>query len=181
MNTTSSAQRTGFHFVALVALLVTGAIAGCGTKSHSDAKRTSSNSTSTPMAEAVLTRWEQGDTAGAVRQFLETDWSTKRLFTPGSAMNLSELQFKALSAVERESRSAETQSRLSALRKLAGAVAQAGREAAEKQHLALARKHFAALEQCGSALDTPDSMLIVQLGGRALKKMAAAEAAKLPR
>ena len=77
-------------------------------------------------------------------------------------------------------KAAEVQAQLASLRKLAGAVAQAGREAAVKQDVALARRHFTALDQFGGALDSSDPMLIVKLVGQALKKMAVAEMAKLP-
>ena len=131
--------------------------------------------------ETILTTWEQGDQAKAVSDFLKTDWSARPQFTPDSALNLSEDEFKKLPAVEREAKAAEVQTQLAMLKKLAGAVAQAGREVAAKKDLALARKHFAAIEQLGQALESSDSMLIVTMMGKVLQKMGNAEMATLPK
>jgi hypothetical protein len=61
---------------------------------------------------------------------------------------------------------------------LAAAVAQAGRDAAAKGDAEQARKYFLSLKQCGTALDRPDSLSLVQLVGRAFKKMADTELEK---
>jgi hypothetical protein len=165
---------------ALLATLVAICGAGCGKTDTAKEKPAPAANTPPPAGEAILTAWEQGDSAGAVQQFVEADWGARPLFAPGSVMNLSEAQFKRLPVAQREVKAAEVQAQLASLKKLAGAVAQAGREAAAKNDVALARKHFTALDQFGGAVDEPDSMLIVKLVGQALKKMALAEAAKLP-
>lgn len=180
MKTTPSPKTLGVLSILLAAMLVIGASAGCGKTGDPKPKASLPANHPPPVAEAILATWAQGDSAAAVRQFLETDWSARPLFAPGSAMNLSEAQFKALPTAEREAKAAEVQSHLATVRKLAGAVAEAGRAAAAKRDDAMARKHFAALEQLGGALDSPDSMVIVKLVGQALKKMATAETAKLP-
>ena len=180
MKTIPSSLTLRVFSISLAAILIVGAVVGCGKSSASKPEASPPATAPTPVAETILAAWEQGDSAGAIHQFLEADWSARPLFAPGSAMNLSEAQFKALPVAEREAKSAETQARLGALKKLAGAVAQAGLETAARQDTPLARKHFAAVEHLGGALDAPDSMLIVQLVGRALKKMAVAETAKLP-
>jgi hypothetical protein len=156
------------------------ATAGCGKSNNQDRSAKPPPNALQPAAEAILKAWEQGDSPAAIRQFIEADWSAKPFFAPGSAMNLSEDQFKQLPAVEREAKSADVQAQLAELKKLAGAVVQAGRDAAAKKDLDGARKHFAAVQQCGQALASPDSMLIVQLVGKALQKMALAETDKLP-
>ncbi len=163
----------------LAMMLVLGTVVGCGKSGDSDQNVNPPVGSPPTAVEAMLTACEQGDSSGAIKQFLETDWNARPLFSPGSAMSLSEDQFKALPATQREAESAEVQARLATLRKLAGAVAQAGREAAVRKDAALARKHFAAIGQFGSALDEPNSLLLVQLVGQALKKMAAAETVKL--
>jgi len=164
----------------LTALLIFGALAGCGKPGNSNQKASPPANLQPPAAEGILKTWEQGDSTGAVQQFVEADWSARPLFSPGSPMNLSESEFKALSAVQREAESAEVVERLAVLKKVARAVTQAGHDAAAKKDMALARKHFTALDQFGGALDEPNSMLIVKLVGQALKKLAAAETAKLP-
>lgn len=108
----------------------------------------------------------EGDTvvvAPAVGRFLSTDWSRRPLFAPGSPLSLTEDQFKALPATRREAKAAEITSQADALKELAGAVAQAGRDAAAKKDLALARKHSTALRQFGEALDTTSADSWVEL------------------
>lgn len=73
----------------------------------------------------------------------------------------------------------EMMTQLGSLRKLATAVAQAGRDTAAKGDAAQARKCFTSLKQCGTALDSPDSLRLVQLVGQGFKKMADTEMAKL--
>ena len=68
---------------------------------------------------------------------------------------------------------------ISALKQLAAAVAQTGRDAASKGDAAQARKCFSALKQCGTALDSPDRLTLVQFVGKAFKKLADAELAKV--
>lgn len=180
-----SLRITRFSTVVLTALLAL-PLGGCGKKGASSGQAAAPTKTSStkavsgaPVVEPLLTVWRQGDPAAAVRQFLATDWSARPLFEPGSAMSLSEEQFKALAAGDRETKSAEVVAVAGDLKKLAQAVAQAGRDAAAGNDLPQARKHFTALKQYGDALDSADSLLIVRLVGQALKKTADAEMAKL--
>ena len=127
-----------------------------------------------------MTAWQQGDKPKAVSSFVETDWSSRPLFASGSTLSLTENQFKALSDAERQAKSGEMMSQLDSLKKLASAVAQSGRDAAAKGDTAQARKHFTSLKECGTALDSPDCLRLVQLVGQAWKKMADTELAKIP-
>lgn len=126
-----------------------------------------------------MTAWQQGDKATAISTFVETEWSSGPLFAANSTLSLSEDQFKALSNADRQAQSGEMMSQLASLKKLAAAVAQAGRDAASRGDTAQARKYFTSLKQCGTALDNADRLRIVQLVGQALKKMADAELAKV--
>jgi hypothetical protein len=128
----------------------------------------------------MISTWEQGDVAGAVKRFLQTDWTARPLFPAESPLSLSEDQFRALSTAERETVSAQVIKQLDTFKALTRAVAGAAREAAARGDTAQARKCYQALQQCGDALSSPNSMLIVQLVGKALNKMAATEATKLP-
>lgn len=180
MKTTHQERR--LHLVTiLVATTLAVTLAGCGKKPQAPGNPPppTANAASTPVAEPMLTAWQQGDQAGALSRFLETDWSKRPLFTPGSTLSLSEEQFVALPTSDREAKSKAMLPQLSDLKKLSQAVAQAGRDAAAKKDAVLARKHFAALQQFGAAVDTPDSMTIVRLVGRAVKKMGDDEMGKL--
>jgi hypothetical protein len=151
-------------------------MAGCGKKAGPPG---SNASAATPIAQPSMTAWQQGDKATAISSFVETDWSSGPLFAANSTLSLSEDQFKALSNADLKAQSGEMMSQLDSLKKLAAAVAQAGRDAASKGDTAQARKCFTALKQCGAALDGPDRLRMVQLVGQALKKMADAELAKV--
>ncbi len=126
-----------------------------------------------------MAAWKQGDTATAVSNFVQADWTRRPLFAPDSTLSLSEDQFKVLLADERQSRGTELTSQVDAFRRLASSVAEAGRDAAAKGDPALARKYFASLQQCGTALESSNCLAIVQLVGKAVKKMGDTEMAKV--
>jgi hypothetical protein len=132
-----------------------------------------------PAMQSLLTAWQQGDKSAAVSRFLETDWSVRPLFTPGSTLSLSEDQFKSLSKADGQAKSREISAQTEEIRQLAAAVAQAGRDAAAQKDLAQAVKCFNSLKQCGEALDRPDSSTIVKLTGSKMRKIADGELAKL--
>ena len=136
-------------------------------------------SSSSPVLEPALTAWERGDKATAVSSFLAADWSARPLFAAASTLGLSEAQFRALSDSDRQARSGEMMTQLDSLKKLASAVAGAGRDAASKGDVALARKYFTSLKECGTALDSPDCLDLVRLVGRSFKKLADTELAKI--
>ena len=162
----------------IIGILLTASLllAGCGKQSAAPG---SSASTATPATQSALTAWQQGDKPAAVTSFVETDWSRRPLFAPGSVLSLTEEQFKALSDAERQAKSREMLPQVESLKQLAAAVAQAGRDAAANGDAAQARNHFTALKECGAALDTPDSLALVRIVGQGLKRRADAELSKL--
>ena len=83
----------------------------------------------------------------------------------------------ALSDTERQAK--DMLSQIASLKQLAQAVVQAGRDAASKGDAAQARKYFTSLKQCGTALESPDCMQLVQLVGKAFVKMSDTESAKV--
>ena len=165
-------KTTAIVTVLVVALL----LAGCGKQSASP---NSPPPTAAPITQPAMTAWQQGDKTAAVTSFVETDWGGRPLFASGSVLSLTEEQFKALSNAEREAKQSEKNRQVDSLKQLAAAVAQAGREAAAKGDAAQARKHFTALKECGAALDTSDSLALVQIVGQGFKKRAATEMSKL--
>ena len=153
-------------------------LAGCGKKSSSSGG--SSSSAAVPVTQPVMTAWQQGDKSTAVSRFLETDWSSRPLFAPGSALSLTEAEFSSLSVADQQLKdSKKIVPQLDSLKQLAAAVVQAGRDAAAKGDLTQARKYFTSLKQFGTALDSPDYTRIVQLVGQAFGKMADKEMAKI--
>jgi hypothetical protein len=159
---------------AIVTVLAASLLAGCGKK---PASPSAPPSTLAPATQSALTAWQQGDKAAAVTSFVGTDWSSRPLFASGSTLSLSEDQFKTLPDWER--RRSEMGPQIDSLKRLAAAVARAGRDAAEKGDVAQARKHFAALRECGAALDTSDSLAMLRLVGQGMKKRAEEEMSRL--
>ncbi len=159
------------------ALLGSLLLSGCEKKT---APPSAAASAGNPVAQATMTAWQQGDKSAAVTSFLEADWSARPLFASGSTLSLTEDQFKVLSDADRQARSGEMMKQLDALKQVAAAVAQTGRDAASKGDAAQARKCFTSLKQCGAALSGQDCLSIVQLVGKAVNKMADTELAKMP-
>jgi len=165
-------------------ILVCFVLAGCGKKIDSAAnpslvKQQDTTPATTATIQPVLTAWQQGDQSGAISNFLETDWSSRPLFTPGSALSLNEKQFGSLPSTDRDAKANEMLDQLGVLKHLLAAVTQAGNDAAAKNEVSTARKYFTSLKQFGEALDSPDSLATVKLVGQRVKKNADDELAKL--
>ena len=158
-------------------------IAGCGKKSPSSSTTPppaqAEAASSSPVAQAALTAWQQGDKAAAVSSFLAADWSARPLFAADSPLSLSESQFKALSDAEREAKSKDMMAQIASLKQMAQAVVQAGHDAVSKGDAAQARKCFTSLKQCGTALDSPACMQLVQLVDKAFVKMSDTKLTKI--
>jgi len=131
------------------------------------------------VMQQVLSVWRTDGEAAAVSRFLEADWSMHPLFTPGSILSVSEDEFAALPAAERNAKADEMLTQLGELRKLAAAVELAGVDAETKKDFDQARKCFDSLKQCGRALDTSGALLAFRLVGQAMEKKANAAAAAL--
>jgi major membrane immunogen (membrane-anchored lipoprotein) len=159
-------------------------IAGCGKKSSSSSAppppaQAEAASLPSPVLQPALAAWQHGDSAAAVSSFIAADWSARPLFAAGSALNLSEDQFRALSSADRQAKSSEMTAQLDSFKQLAATVTQAGRDAASKGDAAQARKYFTSLKQCGKALDGPDCSSLVQLVGQSLQNRADTELLKI--
>jgi hypothetical protein len=172
-------------------VIITGVVAatvlivGCGKKdgslgsSATPPTAKADSASSSPAAQPALTAWQQGNKAAAVSSFLAVDWSVRPLFAADSPLNLSENQFMALSVAEREAKSKDMLAQISSLKQMAQAVVQAGHDAVSKGDVAQARKFFTSLKQCGTALESPDCMQLVQLVGKAFVKMSDTELTKI--
>ena len=154
---------------------------GCGKENGSGnlPSAAKQGSDPTPAMQPLLSEWQQGDKSAAIRRFVETDWSARPLFSTTSPLSLTEEQFKALSASDRETKSGEIMSQAGVLKQLAAAVAQAGLDASAKKDMVQARKHFTSLKRCGEALDSPTTLAIIKLVGQGIRKRADTELAKL--
>jgi len=137
----------------------------------------------TPAIQPALTAWQQGDTIGAVSNFLAADWSAGPIFPPESMLSMTEIEFlaKVQPASGRgitrdtEAKGEQMLGELRTMKELVAAVTQAGRGAAATNNATLARKHFTSLQQFGAALDHHQSLSVLRLEGRAIKKKADGE------
>jgi len=148
-----------------------------GQDSQPPSRAVAQKSNPTPLEQA-LSKCRQGDKAGAVEQFLKIDWKAGPAFSPKSPLSVREKDLPAMSAPDREKLLADVLAMLKDLKQLASAVKEKGVAAAATDQ-ELARRCFAKLDRCGTALDSPESLKILQLTARSLRKMAAVEAAKL--
>lgn len=128
---------------------------------------------------SVLAAWQQGDKPAATRGFVETDWKARPVFAPGTAAALTEAQFQALAAPDRDAKLKEVLVQVQLLRELAAAVMKAGEDAAAKNDTAEARKCFTAVKEYGAAIKGAGSVEILTLVGRAIKNVADKGLAKL--
>jgi hypothetical protein len=137
-----------------------------------------------PVTAPILFAWQQGDKSTAISNFLAADWTRRPLFSSNSILNLSEDQFRAKATGLDPNRSqalgTNMFAELNAFRKVTAAVTQAGTNAAALKDFPAARRHFVAVQRCGEALDSTNSLKIVQMVGSAIKKRAEKELQKLP-
>jgi hypothetical protein len=103
------------------------------------------------------------------------DFSPRLLFPAGSVLNYSEAQFVALPQAVREKLGKEMISDIQVIKEICAHVNQAGKSGSSGGEKAKADKCFAQLKKCGDALDRPDRLALLQMAGKALKKMAAAK------
>ncbi len=153
-------------------------------------KPATTTATAIPVAQPALTAWQQGDKAGAISTFLAADWSTGPFFAPDTLLSLTEAEFSGrVKPVSLpgfvwtggiEARRVQLTKELATMKQLAAAVAQAGRDAAATNDVALARMHFTSLQRFATALDTTNSLAILRLDAQAFKKRAERELATLP-
>jgi len=166
-------------------LLATGTVTLLAQKASAPtAKQTAQSVTDkSPVAEPPLAAWQHGDKTNAVNKFVSADWTARPLFDSNSVLSLTEEQFAqqiaSLSATRQKARTDEMMARLNLLKQLAAAVAQAGRDAVANGDRSRASQCFNALKQCGTALDSTDCLQIIQLAGKAFKKMSDTEMARL--
>jgi hypothetical protein len=151
------------------------ALAGCGrqqiapSSSSSPPPEATLAQEQTPL-EAALSLWEHGDKAGAVQRFVEADWKSHRMFSPGSPLSMTEKDLMKLPPKVREERLAIVMKRVETLSGPAKAVRDKGVAAAATDQ-EQARRCFAQLDECGAALDQPEALKIVQLYARVMRKM----------
>lgn len=122
--------------------------------------------------EQCLALWAAGKEKEAVEKFLAIDWAKERPFSTGSALAYSEPQFVALPNEVREKLSQPLLDDLSKIKALCRRVKEDGDKARAAGETEKAKTHFEQLAKCGSTLSSPDSLLIVQMVGKAIQRIA---------
>jgi len=136
-------------------------------------------SVSGPVTQPILTAWQEGDKAKAIKLFADSDWGARPIFAAGMALSLSEGQLKALPVADQELKSKELNAQRDLIKQLGDAVAQAGRDDAARGETDQARRVFISLKQFGAAIDSPDCLGAVQVVGKVSKNIANSELAKI--
>jgi len=133
-----------------------------------------------PVTQPAMKAWQQGDNATALKIFVATDWNGRPLFEAGSALNLSQDQFKALPAGDSTAKAQAIITQISCVKQLSDAVAQAGLDAVAKGDAAQAREYFTSLRQFGLALQNQDNPgFILSVYGKGMENKANAGLAKI--
>ena len=133
----------------------------------------------TPVLQPILTAWQEGNHAAALKQFTAANWNGRPIFPAGMALALTEAQIRSLPEADRQLKTGELFRQVGLLKELANAVNEAGTQSASQNDPAQARQYLTALKQFGSALDDPKSAQVVRMVGTVSKNMARNGLAKL--
>ncbi len=120
----------------------------------------------------VLFSWNSGRKDDAVKQFLQMHWQDASVFQGIPTLMMSEEQFVALPQAQRDPISQQAQQLSATLRDMARAVISSGDAAAASGDAAGAKARFESVQQFGQALAAPEHLLIIQLVGKAVVKLA---------
>ncbi|HLP78412.1 MAG TPA: permease prefix domain 1-containing protein [Candidatus Paceibacterota bacterium] len=124
--------------------------------------------------DQAIALWQGGKKDAAVAKFLAVDFSKRPLFTFGSVLNYTEAQFMALPQAAREKLSKQMLDDISVIKAISAEVKTTGKTALNAGDKVRSDQCTTKLRQCGEAFDQPDSLALLKLVGKALKKMAAA-------
>lgn len=121
----------------------------------------------------IMKLWSAGKKEDATAKFLAVDFSRRPLFLRGSVLNYSEAQFMALPEAAREKLSKPVLDDIAVPKQISANVNTSGKTALAAGDKTKADQCNAKLLQCGEAFDQPDSLALLNLVGKALKKLAA--------
>jgi len=120
----------------------------------------------------VLFTWNKGSKDAAVKQFLQMHWQDSSVFQGIPVLTMSEQQFAGLPQAQRDSVTQQAQQMSTIIRDIARAVISSGEAAAASGDAAGAKASFESVQQFGQALAAPEHLLIIQLVGKAVVKLA---------
>lgn len=129
-------------------------------------------SVSTPVAQPILTTWQEGHQSSAVAQFVAANWNGRPLFPNGMALNFTDADLNGLQPAGRQLKAVELDAQIGLIEQIVTAVNNAGQQAASKGDTAQAKEYFTALANFGAALDDPARPQVVRHVGMVAKNMA---------
>src|SRR6185369_7844956 len=127
--------------------------------------------------DQAMTLWRAGKKDESAEKFMAVDMSQRPLFPTGAVLNYTEAQFVALPQAVRDKLSKEMLADIQVIKEICAHVKEASKSAAANGEKAKAEKGLAQLKKCGESFDRPDSLALLQMVGKGLKKTAAAQPA----
>ena len=117
------------------------------------------------MTECVAL-WSWGSKEAAIEKFLSFDWNDASLFPSGTALGYSESDFASLPKTQQRQLMREVEGTAKALKQMSLRVKQLGDQSRASANSAKAKICFNSVGQCGTALDQPNRLRILQLVGK---------------
>jgi hypothetical protein len=161
--------------VMIIPLAIHETVAQAQTQPPAAGKSNQAEKQSRSTLDQAMKLWRVGKKAEATEKFMAVDMSQRPLFPTGSVLNYSEKQFVALPQAVRDKLSKEMLADIQVIKEICAHVKEASKSAASGGDNAKAEKGLAQLKKCGEALDQPDSLALLQMVGKGLKKTAAAQ------
>lgn len=160
--------------ILMIVMLFSALTAGCkpGGASGNSGQSTPSNQTAASGFESCLDL-AKSDTNAAVEAFLQLDLSKGALFSPGTPLSYSEVEFIKLPQAAMEKVQQQALADLALVKQLVRGVKAKGQQAKSTGNAAHAKECDAQLALLGERLEGPGNLKISQLVGKAIRKMAA--------
>jgi len=133
-----------------------------------------------PDVHEVLEAWSAGDSEQAVKQFLHM-WDANAPLDRYRLHHMSEEQFVALPAADRDRQGSELAAELEVLNRFSGHLVSRARAAADSGDMGAAEKILAATQRLGAANMGPSVTRLANTVGEAIHQRAAQELSELAR
>jgi hypothetical protein len=154
---------------------------GCGRQPSPERSQPAATTTATPEqaaggtpVERCLGDWKAGNKDAAIKSFSTLDF-TRPMFSKGTPLGFSESAFADLPAAAREKIGAELLADCEVIKSLSRGIKDAATEAKRTGDTSTSQKYSEQLRQFGEQLTKPSCTKVVQMHGRALKKLADTE------
>ena len=153
-------------------------VQGCGasrSQTQADTPLNADSGADVPNAAQlsdVIAAWEAGDQDGAVEQLLRVDWNAADIASGHPVLGISEPQFMALPPSEQNRVSDEALKLITTAKALSAHAISLGEKSEAGGDAVQANAYFEAAYNLGNALADSERLLVLQLVGKAIVKMA---------